>query len=125
MGKIKSRAVKTEKQPTQLDKALKAWEAKQFSSLQKCAEALGVPYSTLRGRVLGGRKSYSDAHKGRQLLSVAEEKSIVKWIQGLDRRGLPPRVEMVSELAIYILEARGKDPRLGKHWITRFLDRHP
>ena len=115
MGKLKQRKVRTKKQSTQLEKAVKAWKARQFSSLRKCAEALGVPYSTLRGRVIGGRKSYVDAHKGRQLLSVAEEKSIVKCIEGLDKRGLPPRVEMVSELAIKILEDQGKDPKLGKY----------
>ena len=124
MGKVKPRTIKGKKEPTQLEKALKAWNAKQFSSLRKCAEAFAVPYSTLQGRVIGGRKSYSNAHKGRQLLSVPEEKSIVTWIEQLDRRGLPPRIEMVTDLAIKILASRGKEPKIGQHWISRFLNRH-
>ena len=125
MGRVKPRTVKSKKVPTQLEKALKAWNAKQFSSLRKCAEAFAVPYSTLQGRVIGGRKSYSYAHISHQLLSPPEEQSIVDWIEVLDKWGLPLRVEMVTDLAIKVLISAGRDPKLGRHWISRFLDRHP
>lgn len=84
-----------------------------------------VPYSTLQGRVIGGRKSYSYAHTSRQLLTPPEEQSIVDWIEGLNKWGLPPRVEMVTDFAIKILISAERNHKLGKHWISIFLDRHP
>ena len=71
----------------------------QYSSIRRCADAFQVPFSTLRGRLNGGRKSYSEAAVDRQLLKTAEEKVIVKWISDLDTWGFPPRVEMVTKLA--------------------------
>ena len=64
MGRVKPRTTKSIRQPTQLEKATKAWEAKQYTSLRKCAEAFSVPYSTLHGRVISGRKSSQIAHSG-------------------------------------------------------------
>ena len=47
----------------------------------------------------------------------------------MDRRGFPMRVDHVQETALKLLSynegQKGKNTHLGKHWITRFLNRNP
>ena len=99
MVKIRKRAKKCLLGVTQLEKAIRAYQGVQYSSIRRCADAFQVPFSTLWGRLNGGRSSYSEANVDSQLLTTAEEKVIVKWISDLDTRGFPPQVEMVTKLA--------------------------
>ena len=60
-----------------------------------------------------------------QVLSEYEEKSVVRWCGRLDEWGHPARLAVVKSMAEAIIARREKDRSLGKHWITRFLSRHP
>lgn len=50
-------------------------------TLAQSATAYGVPYGTLYGRVKRGRTTRQEAHEDQQLLTPAEEKKIVRWIE--------------------------------------------
>ncbi|KFZ25265.1 hypothetical protein V502_00257 [Pseudogymnoascus sp. VKM F-4520 (FW-2644)] len=63
-------------------KAINACKDKQFPSLIAATAHFGVPYSTARDRI-AGRKAKAQAHESAQLLSNAEEKTLVRWISRL------------------------------------------
>jgi hypothetical protein len=52
-------------------------------SIHSAASSYGVPYGTLRDR-LQGAQSRVEAHQSEQILSVEEEKSIVRFCEALD-----------------------------------------
>ena len=62
----------------------------------------GVPYGTLRGR-LQGAKPHNDAHSHEQILSVEEEKAIVRFCVILDDWGHPLRGSLVKAFAMSLL----------------------
>src|SRR5258705_3194752 len=59
------------------------------------------------------------------MLSDIEEQVVVKHIQDIDQRSFPKRVDHVREMALDVLQEQEGTPTLGKHWIPRFLNRHP
>lgn len=127
MGVVKSRKSKATGKESQLQKAIIAYQRQQYTSIRKCADAFGVPYSTLRDRLNGGRVSKMLAHAEQQLLLPQQERGIVNWIIKLDGKGFPPRVDMVVTMAKQILQRQNpsKLHEIGQHWISRFLNRHP
>lgn len=125
MVRVKTRNPQRALRISQLDKAVRAWERRQYPNLSKCAAAMGVPYQSLYSRVKEKRKPAGEAHEGQMLFSLAEEKSMVKWMEALDDKGFPARVNMLRELAQQLLAKRKSQHELGQHFISRFLNRHP
>lgn len=86
-----------------------------------------MAYSTLYDR-LKGRQPHRKAHELDQTLGEAEEQAVVKQIEDMDRQGFLIRVDHVRKTALRILgEREGQTQNivyLGKHWISRFLNRH-
>jgi len=107
-----------------LQEALKHYQHSQEPSLRASAEKYGVAYSTLRGR-LRGRKTWGAGHRKMQMLSEYKERSVARWCERLDEWGHPARLAVVKSMAEAIVARREKNWSLGKHWITRFLHRHP
>ena len=81
---------------------------------------------TLYRRVAGTHASRSASHQDQQRLTPAEERAIVKWCHDQDDRGFPPHLDMVKDMALHLEEHRtGQQPTpIGKHWISRFLNRN-
>jgi len=92
-------------------------------SIRAAALTYGIPYGTLRDR-LRGAQPRSAAHEKEQLLTLEEEKSIVRFCETLDDLGHPLQAKMVKALAMSLLSPHRRW-QLGKHWMTRFLNRHP
>lgn len=111
--------------------AISAYQAGSYSSIQKCAAAFSVPHQTLQHRI-SGRTSRSCAHEHRQILSNAEEKTLVRWITRLTSTGypVPPAlgVQMAEEIRRNRFplsgEPRSYPRRIGKSWLDRFRVRH-
>ena len=82
-----------------------------------------MPYGTLRGR-LQGANPRADAHSQEQILSVEEEKGIVRLCVTLDDWGHPLRGPLIKAFAISLLP-HARRRQLGNHWLTRFLNRNP
>jgi hypothetical protein len=112
--------------------ALLDCRAGRYTSVRKCALAYKIPVPSFRNR-LTGRISRSHAHEHMQVLSNAEEKTLVRWITHLTITGFPAS----PSLAIAIAEERRRNcyqvaqlplsyPRpIGKGWLDRFQARHP
>ena len=60
-----------------------------------------------------------------QVLTEYEENSIVRWCERLDEWGHPARLAVVRNMALAIVARRVNERILGKHWVSRFLNRQP
>ena len=60
-----------------------------------------------------------------QVLTEYEENSIVRWCERLDEWGHPAQFAVVRNMAQAIVAQRVNERTLGKHWVSRFLNRHP
>ena len=112
--------------------AILAFRANEYKSVHAAAIAFSVPDSTLRARI-AGRASRSHAHETSQILSNAEEMTLVRWISRLCRTGFPASPALVVEMAEEVRQSRFQLSEslpstlrpIGEHWIDRFRARHP
>jgi transposase len=107
--------------------AEQAFKLGQFKSVRKAAKKYGVGRTTLQERLNG-----VPPRKGRRApnnrLQLAEEQALVNWILEMERRGFPAYIIDVKRMAEQLIFHRGSltsPPELGKHWVYRFLSRHP
>lgn len=118
-----------------IQKAITSWKNNQFRSLRATAIHFQVPLQTVRDR-MAGRKAKAQAHEEAQLLSNAEEKTLVRWITRLTSTGFPATPALVIETAEEIRRGRVKLafsqntqptqlPSIGHEWLYRFLNRYP
>jgi hypothetical protein len=105
------------------------WEAKhaylsgEVASIHAAAATYGIPFGTLRD-CLSGAQPRSIVHENKQLLTPEEEKSIVRFSKALDDLGHQLQGKMVKDCVLSLLPLQ-RHLQLRKHWITRFLNRHP
>jgi len=104
--------------------AINYYQSSSKPSLRVSAEAYGIPWTTLGDRV-NGAQDHHESHRGLQLLSVQEEKTIVNWCTHMDDWGFPLKLPLVHEMPEYLVKKRNCGRRLGKDWLTRFLNRKP
>ena len=112
-----------------LMKALQGLEDGTYTSLREASCATGTPRKTLGDRFNGGL-SHHEAQVNKQSLSPDEEAALVSWIDRLSCTGNPVHHQFLHELALEIrrphLESEHLPPQpLGKHWVSRFLNRNP
>jgi hypothetical protein len=114
-----------------IQEAIAAIKAKRYSSIRAAACAFSVPPSTLHAR-MSGTTSRHNAHESEQMLSSAEERTLVKWITHLTRTGYPISPALALEMAEticcqrYQLSKQAPHRRpIGKRWLDRFRIRHP
>ena len=122
MGKVKKCKAASER-----EKDLKEAQHDYITGLEpficSAVKTYGVPYGTLRDRLQGARPR-ADAHSQEQILSVEEEKAIVRLCVTLDDWGHPLRGSLVKAFAMSLLP-HTRRRQLGNHWLTRFLNRNP
>lgn len=94
-------------------------------SIRHAPQIHGIPRSTLNDQHSGKTAERTNAHPADQLLSTEEEKVLLGWIEDWDDRGLPPRRRHVLGMVASLLRDRGSPGQIGKHWLDRFLGRHP
>ncbi|KAI9046208.1 transposase [Aspergillus affinis] len=85
----------------------------------KIAKKHGVHRSTLSRRHHGLQGSRQDQYENQQILNSQQYKELIKWINNLTERGLPPSQSMLRNFA---KEITGNKPR--KCWPNRFLKGH-
>jgi hypothetical protein len=98
---------------------LKSREPGEKFTLKEIADKHGVNRSTLGRRCRGITGSKEEGYKQQQALSSEQELELVRYIEKLSKRSLPPTREMVRNFAS---EVAGRE--LGEHWIDRFVYRH-
>ena len=100
--------------------ALEAIKNNKNLSRSMAAQIYEIPQSTLYYR-MNGRASRDDSRNGRQKLTKSEEDAIVQYVLDLDKRGFPPRIAGVEDMA-NLLEKHDCG-RVGKLWTARFIAR--
>ena len=102
------------------------------TSIRECAIAHDVPVQSLRNR-LAGRTSRTHAHEHMQILSNAEERTLVRWLTHLTNTGFPASPALAIKMAEEVRRNRYQVSRtppfypkpIGKSWLDRFRARHP
>lgn len=93
-------------------------------SIRQIAREFGVDHSVL-SRLAKGQPTMGEFNAGKQLLTPAEERTIVDFLIGMGKRGFPLTHRMIMEKAYHILSAKfGPTVEIGQLWVTRFLHRH-
>jgi len=103
--------------------AIQAIQLSQVPSIRAAAALYDVPETTLKDR-LRGRVARKDAQINNRKLSPTEEQALLQRIASMDERGMPPTLPFIRRMADLLLSERIPDSSVGKHWITRFVDRH-
>jgi hypothetical protein len=117
----------TEEDEENIGKARQAYESRRYPSIRATAIAHGVPYFTLRRRILGLTLPKKEAHVNQQLLTKAEQATLIDWIKYLALTGHPLNKRTIRPKVQAILEAKGHKTDLkhpSKTWIRYFMKRH-
>jgi hypothetical protein len=95
-------------------------------SIRKASEAWGVPFSTLRDRVVANTQPKGQYEaQVMQKLSPDQEKHLANWVLTQEALGLPVKHRQIQVFANRILRASGSDQTVGKHWLQKFIKRYP
>jgi hypothetical protein len=81
-----------------LTNALAAYWNSEYTSIRKCTYAFNILYSTLALQ-LTTRTSRSKSHELQQILSTAEEETLLKAITRLSKSGCPITLPLIRDLA--------------------------
>ena len=76
----KKRTVSDEDE-ARLQEAKVDYDARRYPSIKAAADAHNVKYFTLRRRIQGSALPKKKAHENQQLLTNAEQKTLVDWVQ--------------------------------------------
>jgi hypothetical protein len=102
-----------------IDDALKALGSQESPNYTEIAKIYNVNRSTLSKRHRGVTGSKRDANERNSLLSYQQQLDLVKYINTLSARGIPPTNAMVNNFA---QEICGKVP--SKNWCANFCKAH-
>ena len=94
--------------------ALRSTEAGEKPNISLVARTYGVSQSALSKRFRGVTGSREDHYNNYRLLNTTQSSALIKWINQLTERGLPPTNAMLENFA---REISGKEP--GKNWASR------
>lgn len=92
-------------------------------SQRSAAKIYKVPRATLSAKMTG-RTYRLETKANRHKLNDLEEETLIRYILDLDSREFAPRLASVEDMANLLLESRG-EPRVGKNWAYRFVQRQP
>ena len=101
-----------------INKALESLTLQDNPNISATAREYNIDRSTLSKRFTGGAQLRQTKYQNQCLLSLAQEKSLVQYINKLTETGIPPTVSIVHNFVYNIV---GKRPR--KSWSYRFCKR--
>ena len=96
---------------------------RRYKSIRQCVAYYGVPRSTVASQ-LRGRKSKTEIDHKSQRFTVQEQKSIIQWINDLQRQHRSLNHAELRGLLENLLQKKGDFRPLGEHYITRFIRHH-
>ncbi|KAJ5437157.1 hypothetical protein N7445_008042 [Penicillium cf. griseofulvum] len=121
---------KTNKQiEIQIEQALDSLSEQSKPNIAKTAREFAVPEGRLRRRWKGGKSLFQRQPNCRRLNPIQEE-ALCKYINYLDTVGASINRRQITIVANSILEEDHRDeteppPKIGDHWLKRFLKRRP
>ena len=118
-----------------IQKAIDDIHSSLYRGTKTAARAHNIPDNTLRKR-MAGRNTHENAHKSQQILSNAEEKTLVQWITRLTCTGFPASPSLVVQMAEKIRrehvhlrnDANTSDQSIqliSHNWLYCFEFKHP
>ena len=124
---VKKRTITAEDE-SRLAKAKEEFQSGKFKTIKAAADSHNVKYFTLRRRILGLAVHQKEAHVDQQLLTKAEEQTLVEWIQYLaltghllNKRTIRPKVQAILDAKGSKFHGSEKYP--SKNWIRKFMRR--
>jgi hypothetical protein len=99
--------------------AIESREDGASSSYRKVAEEFNVNRTTLSRRHQGSQATSEEAQQDRQKLSLQQEEELIKYIDVITERVLPPTRVMLQNSASLVAELP-----CSERWVDRFLHRH-
>ncbi|KAJ5712175.1 hypothetical protein N7488_006331 [Penicillium malachiteum] len=119
----------THEKEINIQKAISALLVQEKPNIAKTAREFAVPYSTLAHR-WKGRKSLLNRSPTNRKLDTEQEKALCVYIDQLDKARIHIKPAQITKSANFILSLAHTDPstllpKIGEHWVKRFLHRHP
>ena len=106
-----------------VQKAIQDVSTRRFRSIRQSAAFNGVSKATVAHRVQG-RKAKASRELKSQRFTNQEEKSIIQWINDLQKQHISPNHIQIREILKNLLQNKGDFQPLGEHFITRFVCCH-
>jgi hypothetical protein len=100
--------------------AIESLEPEEKLVYAQIAKKYGVEPTTLARRHKGASISRNTKAQNQQALHPQQEAELARYIERLNRQGLPPTRAMIRNFASQIAQRE-----LGEHWVNRFVQRHP
>jgi Tc5 transposase DNA-binding domain len=99
-----------------IEEAIADLKSQEHPNITATAKKHGCNRTTLSKRYNGIQGSRQAGYNSQRLLTPAQLKALIKYINQLTERGLPPTTSMVRNFAA---EIAGREP--GPHWVSRWL----
>jgi hypothetical protein len=96
----------------------------QFQSTRQASRGTGVANSTLHDRRAGRQPRGQEAVKHARLTRYQED-ILAKYIQNTQLQYTPVNRVQLHVVAEMLAQQNEPDARLGKNWLTRFINRRP
>lgn len=100
-------------------KYLKSLSPREDFEYTKVAAKFGVDRSTLSRRHRGLTQPRATSYNDRRNLTTTEEAELVRYMEGLSERHMPPTRDMIQNFASSIAKKQ-----VSKSWVTRFINRN-
>ena len=108
----------------QASRALRLVDRGQFKSIRQVSRATDVARSTTQDRRAGRQPRRQEEVKHARLTRYQEE-VLAKYIQNTQLQYAPVNREQLHIVAEMLAQLNEPNARLGKNWLSRFLNRHP
>jgi hypothetical protein len=103
-----------------IQKALDDLESQEAPNFTAVAKTYEIDRTTLMRRYKGISRSHQEAHSESQsLLTIRQEAVLLKHINDLTDRGLPPTPQILRNLVFEVVKVQP-----GKNWVYRFCQRY-
>ena len=108
----------------QASRAIRLVHRGQFTSIRQVSRATGVARSTVQDR-RAGRQPRGQEEVKHARLSRYQEEVLAKYIQNIQLQYAPVNRQQLYVVTEMLAQLNEPNARLGKNWLSRFLDRHP
>ncbi len=103
-----------------IQSAIEALSTGQATSLRAAATLYRVNRSTLTER-LNGTPTRTEARQTQLLLSLQQEKDLLKWLLDMEALGYPLSHGQIREMASLFSSHSGGSIQCGRYWVQRFI----
>ena len=111
---------------SRLDLAYRDYLKECFPSVRTAAQAYDVPRSTLQSRVAGIQPKHNSIAQNR-LITPTKESNLISWILAMDKRGMPPYIATVREMAHLLITQKNISTLqsiISQKWVRKFINRN-